>query len=59
MRTPTDCSQTAPDSIPTSDLLRLHERAFAALDPAGKRRILALARQHGWDRSWETDALAA
>ena len=59
MRTRTDRSQPALESIPTRELLRLHEREFAPLDPVVKRRILAVARQHGWDRSWETDARAA
>ena len=59
MRPRTDRSQPTFDSIPTAQLLRLHEREFAPLDPVGKRRILALARVHGWDRSWETDRIAA
>jgi hypothetical protein len=59
MRTRTDRSRTPLDSVSTRELLRLHEREFAPLDPAGKRRILAVAREHGWDRSWETDRLAA
>ena len=49
----------AVDHIPTAELLRWHERVFAPLDPVGKRRLLATARAHGWDRSWESDALAA
>ena len=49
----------ALEALPTSDLLRLHEREFAPLDPVGKRRILTVAREHGWDRSWEMDGLAA
>jgi hypothetical protein len=37
----------------------VHERAFGPLDPAGKARILAAAREHGWDRSFDMDGLAA
>ena len=58
MRPRTDRSGTPLDSIPTPDLLSLHEREFAPLDPVGKRRMLATARDHGWDRSWERDRLA-
>jgi hypothetical protein len=47
------------ESISTPDLLRLLEREFGPLDPVGKRRMLATARAHGWDRTWEIDGLAA
>ena len=47
------------DAVPTAELLRLHERAFGALDPVGKRRMLATASAHGWDRDWDTEDLAA
>jgi hypothetical protein len=47
------------DLIPTAELLRLHERVFGPLDPVGRRRLLEIARINGWDRSWESDALAA
>ena len=47
------------DLIPTPELLRLHERVFAPLDPVGRRRLLETARTNGWDRAWESDALAA
>jgi hypothetical protein len=52
-------SRIPVDLIPTPELLRLHERIFGPLDPVGKRRLLEIARTHGWDRSWESDALAA
>jgi hypothetical protein len=46
------------DALPTTELLRLHERAFGPLDPAGKARMLETARQHGWDRAFD-ERLAA
>ena len=46
------------DLIPTTELLRLHERECGPLDPIGRRRLLDAARTNGWDRSWETDAIA-
>ena len=47
------------DALPTPELIRLHERAFGPLDPVGKARMLATAREHGWDRSFDMDGLAA
>ena len=52
-------TETILETLPTSELLRLHERAFGPLDPVGKKRILATASQHGWDRSFGTEVLAA
>ena len=52
-------TRIAVDLIPTAELLRLHERVFGPLDPVGRRRLLEIARTNGWDRSWESDALAA
>jgi hypothetical protein len=49
----------ALETLPTTEILRLHERAFGPLDPVGKSRILATAREHGWDRSFDMDGLAA
>ena len=47
------------DVIPTAELLRLHERVFGPLDPVGRQRLLDIARTNGWDRAWESDAVAA
>jgi hypothetical protein len=47
------------DAVSTTELLRLYERAFAPLDPVGKRRILLTASAHGWDREWDAERLAA
>jgi hypothetical protein len=47
------------DLIPTTELLRLYERVFGPLDPVGRLRLLEIARTNGWDRGWESDALAA
>jgi len=47
------------DALSTAEILMLHERAFAALDPIGKQRIIETARAHGWDRTWETELRAA
>jgi hypothetical protein len=47
------------DALSTAQILRLHERAFGALDPIGRQRIIETARTHGWDRTWETELLAA
>ena len=52
-------TQIPIDLIPTTELLRWHERVFGPLDPVGRRRFLEIARTNGWDRSWESDALAA
>jgi hypothetical protein len=40
------------ETITTGELLDLHERHFAPLDPLGKRRIADAAILRGWDREW-------
>ena len=47
------------DALSTAELIRLHERAFGPLDPVSRARILATASEHGWDRSFDMDGLAA
>lgn len=42
----------------TEHLLIVYERLFAPLEPKSKQRILASARMHGWDRTWEDRAAA-
>jgi len=47
------------DALTTPQLLALYERIFGKLDPLTNRRMVATAREHGWDRSWSDDAIAA
>jgi hypothetical protein len=47
------------ETLTTPRLLALYEQAFGRLEPATKRRMLATAREHGWDRTWDTVARAA
>jgi hypothetical protein len=46
------------ETLTTEQLLAVHERLFAPLDPVGRARMLATARVSGWDRDWD-DRLAA
>lgn len=39
--------------LTTEQLLELHERHFAPLDPKSKQRIVGGARTRGWDRTWD------
>jgi hypothetical protein len=48
-----------PEQLSTDELLTLHERLCAPLDPAARTRIADAAAQRGWDRTWGLDQLAA
>ena len=45
------------EQLSTDELLALHERLCAPLDPAA--RIVDAAARRGWDRGWGLDGLAA
>jgi hypothetical protein len=48
------------DATPIEQLLELHERLFAPLDPKGEARLLQSARQGAWSGRWRgMDGLAA
>jgi hypothetical protein len=48
------------EAVTTGELLDLHERHFAPLDPRGKQRIADAAILRGWDREWDAvEELAA
>jgi hypothetical protein len=61
LRTDKRSSNRGPvvEMLTTPLLLTLFERTFAPLEPAAKRRIAEAARERGWDRTWDTDRLAA
>jgi len=48
-----------PEQLSTEELLTLHERLCAPLDPAARTRIVDAAARRGWDRGWGLDGLAA
>jgi hypothetical protein len=43
----------SPEELKTIEILALHERVFAPLDPRAKRRIAQNASMNGWDRTWD------
>lgn len=47
------------EDLETIEVLALHERVFAPLDPLAKKRIAQAARANGWDRSWDDTPCAA
>jgi hypothetical protein len=47
------------ETLSTEELLELHERLCAPLDPAARCRIVDAASRHGRDRRRELDRLAA
>jgi hypothetical protein len=50
---------TSCEHLKTVDILALHEKVFAPLDPRAKRRIAHTASVNGWDRTWDDDIPAA
>jgi hypothetical protein len=48
-----------PEQLSTEELLTLHERLCAPLDPAARTRIVDAAARRGWDGGWSMDGLAA
>jgi len=47
------------EDIKTTEILALHERVFARLDPLAKKRIAHTASANGWDRTWDDAPYAA
>ncbi len=43
----------SPEELKTIEILALHERVFAPLDPRAKKRIAQTASINGWDRTWD------
>jgi hypothetical protein len=46
------------EGLDTADVLALHERFVGHLDDRTKHRMLATAREHGWDRTWNDAPVA-
>ena len=47
------------DTLSTSAILVLHDRLIGRLDPRARARVLRVAREHGWDSTWDDGPLAA
>lgn len=47
------------EDLKTIEILTLHERVFAPLDPLAKRRLAHAASINGWDRTWDDAPYAA
>lgn len=45
--------------LKTTEILALHERVFAPLDPLARERIAQAASANGWDRTWDDAPYAA
>jgi hypothetical protein len=41
------------EQLTTEQILVIYERAFGALEPVARGRIIATASANGWDRAWE------
>ena len=41
------------EQLTTEQILVIYERAFGALEPVARGRIIAAASGNGWDRAWE------
>ena len=47
------------EQLTTEQILTIYEKAFGRLEPIARRRIVAAAKEGGWDRVWESWTVAA
>ncbi len=45
--------QETLDTLTTDQILKMYERLFQPLDRVARARIVATARMHGWDKTWD------